>query len=117
MSKTFYRKSKTKSHVGASIIFVLLNFWVFLSDKSSKSQQKALKKIALKSFYKKIDQNNRKPIFSQLFYHVFGRFSATGVRKHHKKIDKKCLNLTYLPRGSPEIFLPAPWCTPLRPKK
>jgi hypothetical protein len=58
---------------------------VFLSDGSSKTLQKTFyKKIVSKSFYKKLDKN-RKPIFFDLFYHVFGRFSVRGVQKYDKR--------------------------------
>jgi hypothetical protein len=44
-----------------------------------------LQKIVSKSFYKKIDKKSKTDFFSNFFYHVFGRFSARGVQKHHKK--------------------------------
>jgi hypothetical protein len=55
--------------------FVLSRFRVFLSDESSKTLQKAFfGKIALKSFYKKIDQKSKTDLFSK-FLSVFGEGS------------------------------------------
>jgi hypothetical protein len=72
----------------------LSRFRVFLSDGSSKTQQKSFAKKSCrksKSFYKKCNQNP-KPILSICFNHVFGRFSVRGVQKHHKKYKR--INLT-----------------------
>jgi hypothetical protein len=67
---------------------------VFFSDGSSKTLQKTFyKKIVSKSFYKKIDQKSKTDFFSDLFYHVFGRFSMRGVQKHDKTNIEK-INLT-----------------------
>jgi hypothetical protein len=63
---------------------------VFLSDGSSKALQKtSYKKIVSKSFYQKTDKKSQTGFFSILFYHVFGRFSARGVKKHSKNLGKK----------------------------
>jgi hypothetical protein len=88
-SKTFPKKIDQNFDVSFSSTFLVLSrFWVFLSDGSSKTQQKTFcKKIVSKSFYKKFYQNP-KPIFCRFFFnHVFGRFSLRGVQKHHKKIN------------------------------
>jgi hypothetical protein len=74
--------------------FVISRFQVFLSDGSSQTLQKTFyKKIVSKSFYKKIDKKIDKKIqtdcLSKRNYHVFGRFSVRGVKKHYKKIPEK----------------------------
>jgi hypothetical protein len=70
--------------------FVLSHFRVFFSDGSSKTLPKTFcKKIVSKTFYKKFDQKSKTDFFSIFFYHVFGRFSVSGVQKHDKKISGK----------------------------
>jgi hypothetical protein len=39
------------------------------------------KKTVSKGFYKKFDQKSETD-FSRFFYHVFGRFSVSGVKKN-----------------------------------
>jgi hypothetical protein len=88
---------------------------VFLSDGSSKIQQKTFhKKNRVEKFYKKFDKNP-KPIF-RFFYHVFGRFSVRGVQKHHKKYQTNKSNPDPFLASDPPthhgghrfLFLPAP---------
>jgi hypothetical protein len=63
---------------------------VFLGGKSSKALQKTLyKKIVSKSFSKKSTKKSKTDFFSDFVYHVFGRFSVRGVKKHDKKSQKK----------------------------
>jgi hypothetical protein len=72
----------------SSTFFVLSHFRVFLSDGISKTPEKTCyKKIVWKSFYKKINNKNPKPICSRVFYHVFERFSVQGIKKILKKSD------------------------------
>jgi hypothetical protein len=58
-------------------LFVLSRFRVFLSDGISKILQRKFAKNVSKSFYKRIDQKNPKPIFSRTF---LSRFSVRGVQ-------------------------------------
>jgi hypothetical protein len=70
------------------------------------------KRFTKKSYQKVFTQKskstkNPKPIFLIFVYHVFGRFSVRGAKKHHPKNLKK--NLTRpLTTGVTDIFWPAP---------
>jgi hypothetical protein len=75
------------------------------------------KKNRVEKFLQKIDQKPKTDLFA-FFYHVFGRFSVRGVKKHGKKIDKINLTLvlfwplTHPPTtGLTDFFLAAP-CPP-----
>jgi hypothetical protein len=76
----------------SSTFFGLSRFQVFLCAGSSKTQQKTFyKKNVSKGFYKQIDNKISNRFFSIFVYHVFGRFSVRGIRKHEKQISKKSL--------------------------
>jgi hypothetical protein len=115
MSITFSKKIDKNFDVSlSSTLFVLSRFRVFLSDGSSKTLQKTFcKKNRVEKFLQKKSTKNPKPIFFDLFYHVLGRFSVRGVKKHHKRISKKITltlvlfwPLTHPPttQGSPVFF-------------
>jgi hypothetical protein len=96
-----------------SAFFVLTRFRVFFSDGSSKTLQKTFyKKNRVEKFLQKI----RNRPFLKKNYHVFGRFSMRGVKKHDKKhIEKTNLTLvlfrtlTHPPTtGATDFFFPAP---------
>jgi hypothetical protein len=61
--------------------FVLSRFRVFLSNASSKTQQRILTKSRFEKFLQKKRGGNPKPAFPRFFCHVFGRFSVRGVAK------------------------------------
>jgi hypothetical protein len=85
MSKTFSKKIDKNFDCQFFLdFFVLSRFWVFLSDGSSKTLQNK----SSKSLYKKFDQKSKTEFFSNFSYHVFGRFSVRGVKKHDKKYRK-----------------------------
>jgi hypothetical protein len=93
--ENFFRENSQKIDKNFDVSFsstfsVLLRFQVLLGDGSSKTLQKTFYKTnrVEKLFFDK----NPKPIFSRFFYHVFGRFSVRGVKKHDKKSHTK--NLT-----------------------
>jgi hypothetical protein len=52
-----------------------------------------LQKSCVEKFFKKIDQKSKTDFFSNLFSHVFGRFSMRGAKKHDLKNVEK-INLT-----------------------
>jgi hypothetical protein len=86
--------------------------WEFKNTTKNVLQKKSCRKV----FYQKIDQKSKTDFFSNLFNHVFGRFSMRGVQKHDKKISEKNLalvlfrTLTHPPTtGVPGFF----FCRPL----
>jgi hypothetical protein len=61
--------------------------WEFKNTTKNVLQKKSCRNG--KGFYKKFGQKSKSDFFSVLFYHVFGRFSVRGVKKHDKKKSKK----------------------------
>jgi hypothetical protein len=96
--------------------------WGFKNTTKNVLQKKSCRKVFTKKSTK-----NPKPAFSRIcFYHVFGRFSIRGGKKHDKKYRGKKTDprpfsysdpLTHRPpRGSPIFFLcRVPHCAGLGP--
>jgi hypothetical protein len=63
--------------------FCFIAFRVFLSDGSSNTQKKRPTKKSCRKVFAKKSTNNPKSISFDFVYHVFGRFSVGGVKKHH----------------------------------
>jgi hypothetical protein len=86
--ENFLQKIDQKIHV--SFPRLCLGLFIVFSGVSQRREFKnttknVLQKIVSKCFYKKIDKKSKTDLLLDLCYHVFGRFSARGVQKHHPK--------------------------------
>jgi hypothetical protein len=80
------KTTKTPMSVFPRLFLVLSRFRVLRSDGSSKTLQKTVYKKSCRKVFTKKSTKNQKSIFWAIFFnHVFGRFSVSGVQKHHNK--------------------------------
>jgi hypothetical protein len=106
---TSYKKTDS-SRFPPSSCFIFYRIFGCFSAREFKTPPKTFYKIIVpKGFYflQKNQQKIQNRFVSRFVYHVFGRFSVRGVKKHHKKYQKnKTDSGPFLASGPPTTYLP-----------